>query len=231
VEAASVVGQVGVEVKLPCQREHGAPSHGASQIVRLPRIARQLRANQGSLNRRAHARTLACMRVHRARYPACRPIAGCITSVPSNAGARTPVTPRPRRPAGVQPSSTSRDCRLRRLTPSAGCVRGVPPSGGSRPPSVNSVRSNAGAQTPITPRPRRPSCDQPSSTSRDCRLRRLSPSAGGVRGVPPSGVSRPSKHNVQRMRARRREDKPTRSSCVRRAHARAPGADYYICES
>jgi hypothetical protein len=106
------------------------------------------------------------MREHRARYPAFRPIAGCITSVRSKACARTPVTPRPRRPAG----------------------------------------------------------DQPSSTSLDCRLRRLSPSAGGVRGVPSSGGSHPSKHNVQRMCSRRREDKPTRSSCVRLAQARAPGS-------
>jgi hypothetical protein len=134
VEAVSAVGQVVVEVKLPRQRELGSPSYGSHLIFRLLRIARQSRAHQGSL---IGGLTRAS---HRARYPASRALAGCITSVRSNAGARTPVTPRPRRPAGDQPSSTSSDCRLRRLSPSAGGVRGVPPSGGSRPPSVNSVR-------------------------------------------------------------------------------------------
>jgi hypothetical protein len=87
-----------------------------------------------------------------------------------------------------------------------------------------SVRSNAGARTPVTPFSRNPAGDQTSSTSRGSRLRRLSPCTGGVRGVPPSGGSHPSKHNVQRVCARRREVKPTRSSCVRLAHARAPGS-------
>jgi hypothetical protein len=64
-------------VKLPRQRELGAPSHGSRQIVRLPRMSRQLRAHQGSLNRRAHA----CVRTALGTRPAVHLQASLLPSV------------------------------------------------------------------------------------------------------------------------------------------------------
>jgi hypothetical protein len=62
------------------------------------------------------------------------------TSVRSNAGAQTTVTPRPRSPAGDQPSSTFPDYGAGGSRRTAGGVRGVPPSRGSRPPTPRFVQ-------------------------------------------------------------------------------------------